>query len=55
MVGNDTGDDMSAALTGMQTYLVTDHLINNSGEDISKYQNGTLSDLEKYLDKIFSA
>ena len=53
MVGNDTSDDMSAAKAGMQVYLVTDNLINKSGEDISKYPNGTLVDFEKYLDKIF--
>ena len=53
MVGNDTSDDMIAASLGMQVYLVTDNLINLSGEDLSKYPNGSLSDFEKYLDVIF--
>ena len=52
MVGNDTGDDMSAAKAGMQVYLVTDNLINKSGEDISKYENGTLAEFDVYLDTI---
>ena len=52
MVGNDTSDDMSAALAGMQVYLVTDCLINKSGDDISKYKNGTLVEFNAYLDEI---
>lgn len=53
MVGNDTSDDMSAAKAGMQVYLVTDNLINKSGESIGQYPNGSLADLEKFLGKIF--
>lgn len=53
MVGNDTSDDMSASAAGMQTYLVTDYLINKSGEDISRYRHGTLAEFEEYLNTIF--
>ncbi|MBQ2943284.1 MAG: HAD family hydrolase [Ruminococcus sp.] len=49
MVGNDVDDDMVTEQLGMQTFLVTDCLINNSGKDISRYPKGTLSDLMKIL------
>lgn len=50
MVGNDVDDDMVTEDLGMQTFLVTDCLINNSGKDISRYPQGNLSDLIRYLD-----
>lgn len=49
MVGNDVDDDMVTEALGMQTFLVTDCLINNSGKDISHYPQGTFSDLIKFL------
>lgn len=49
MVGNDVDDDMVTEDLGMQTFLVTDCLINNSSKDISRYPNGSLSDLMEYL------
>ncbi|MGN1096152.1 MAG: HAD family hydrolase [Eubacteriales bacterium] len=48
MVGNDTGDDMPAEKTGMNVFLLTDCLINRSGEDISVYPNGGFSELIEY-------
>ncbi len=49
MVGNDVDDDMVTENLGMQTFLVTDCLINNSGKDISRYTQGNLNDLIKFL------
>ena len=49
MVGNDVDDDMSVAGLGMQTFLLTDCLINNSDKDISIYNKGSLVDLIKFL------
>ena len=49
MVGNDTRDDMSAEAAGIDTFLVTDCLINRDKYDISRYKNGKLSDLLNYL------
>ena len=40
MVGNDVGEDMVAEKLGMKVFLLTDCLINKSGEDISLYPNG---------------
>lgn len=49
MIGNDVAEDMCTTELGMDTYLVTDHLINKNSEDISKYKNGTLSDCLEYI------
>lgn len=49
MVGNDVGEDMIAQELGMKVFLITDCLINKSGEDISKYPNGTFDDLKEAL------
>ena len=49
MVGNDTLDDMRAKDLGMEVFLITDCLINKSGEDISAYPNGNFADLLEYV------
>ena len=49
MVGNDTGEDMCAEALGMRVFLLTDNVINKSGEDISRWDNGSFADLEKLL------
>lgn len=49
MVGNDVGEDMIAAKLGMKVFLLTDCMINKSGEDISQYPHGNFDDLKKYL------
>ncbi len=51
MVGNDVGDDMVAQSVGMKVFLLTDCLINSSGEDISKYPNGSFDELMEYIIK----
>lgn len=52
MVGNDTRDDMVAKTIGMDAFLVTDCLINTSGEDINQYKNGTFSELYDYIKEL---
>lgn len=49
MVGNDADEDMAAGKLGMQTFLLTDCLINRNDADISAYPHGGFDDLEKYL------
>lgn len=49
MVGNDAGEDMVAGSLGMKTFLLTDCLINRTGEDISQYPNGGFSELLHYI------
>ena len=55
MVGNDVGEDMVAKNLGMKVFLLTDCLINKSGEDLSAYSHGTFNDLEEYLKKYILA
>ena len=50
MVGNDVGEDMVAENLGTSVFLITHSLINKSGTDISRYPQGTLRDLLRYLD-----
>ena len=40
MVGNDVDEDMCAGEIGMQTFLVTDCLINRHGKSIDRYPHG---------------
>lgn len=49
MVGNDTDDDMPVKKTGMDVFLLTDCLINNSKQDINEYPNGDFNALIEYL------
>ena len=52
MVGNDVGEDMVAAELGMKVFLLTDCLINKSGEDISRFPNGSFEELKNYVSKL---
>ncbi len=45
MVGNDVDDDMPAKQVGMQTFLLTENLINKSGTDINTFKNGNFDKL----------
>ncbi len=49
MIGNDTREDMCAGKLGMETFLITDCLINRDGVDISNYNNGTISDCLEFI------
>ena len=50
MVGNNTDEDMIAAQLGMDVFLLTDCMINQSGADISGYPHGDFEALEDYLE-----
>ena len=52
MVGNDVGEDMIAETLGMKTFLITRDLINKKNEDVSRWPNGTLTDLISYLERV---
>ena len=49
MVGNNPVEDMCAGWLGIETFLVTDYLENETGTDISAFRHGTLAELEVYL------
>lgn len=52
MVGNDVSDDMPAADTGMEVFLLTDCLINSKNADISKYPQGSFDELSEFINSI---
>lgn len=49
MIGNDVLDDMVAKSANIETFLLTDCLINKNNEDINNYNNGNFEDLFKFL------
>lgn len=49
MVGNDVQEDMVAQTLGMQTFLLTDCLINKNDEDISSYPQGGFDELMAFI------
>ena len=49
MVGNDVQEDMVAETLGMKVFLLTDSLINRTGEDISKYPHGSFPELMTFI------
>lgn len=49
MIGNNPVDDMQAVKAGLDVYLVTDNLENQTGEDISVYNSGSFVDMENML------
>lgn len=52
MVGNDVNDDMSAENIGMDTFLVTDCLINTINKDIGHYKKGSVNELLKFINQL---
>jgi FMN phosphatase YigB (HAD superfamily) len=49
MAGNSADEDMSVGALGVETFLVTDHLENDSGADIGVFRHGSLAELEVFL------
>ncbi|HHX80077.1 MAG TPA: HAD family hydrolase [Acholeplasmataceae bacterium] len=49
MVGNDVREDMVVGKLGMDTYLLTECLINSNQEDIEKFKFGKLEDFYRLL------
>lgn len=52
MIGNDVSEDLIAEELGMDTYLITNNIINLKNTDISKYKNGTYKDFYEFIKKI---
>jgi len=49
MIGNTPAEDMCAEDLGMEVFLVTDFMENETGLDITAFRQGTIEDLELYL------
>ena len=52
MVGNDVQEDISVAQLGMDVFLVTDDLINSTGEDSSHFPQGNRQEMVHYLQQL---
>jgi len=52
MIGNDAYEDMAAGLLGMETYLVTDGLINEKAIDLSQIRSGSFEDLHQMIESL---
>lgn len=52
MIGNDVDDDMPAKKTGMQTFLLTENLINKSNTDINNFAHGNFDKLLEFIKAI---
>ena len=50
MVGNDVSDDMVAKKIGLNVFLLTDNLINKSGEDVEQFPHGGFDELISYIE-----
>ena len=46
--------DLVAKELGMQVFLLTDDLINKSGEDISNYPHGDFKRLLEFIDEVLN-
>lgn len=52
MIGNDIREDMVVAEHGMETFLVTDCLINRDDRPLHPYRKGSLQELSDYLEEL---
>ena len=49
MVGNDAVEDLAAAKTGMQVFLLTDCLINKTNVDLNTCPHGSFDSLITFI------
>ena len=52
MVGNDVQEDMIAQSLGMKVFLLTDSLINRTGEEIDKFPHGSFPELMDFIRRL---
>ena len=51
MVGNDAKEDLIAEAAGLQTFLLTDCMINSENKDITGYSQGSFPELRAYVER----
>ena len=49
MVGNNPAEDMCVSALGMEVFLITDFMENETGLDITEFRHGSIEDLEEFL------
>lgn len=52
MVGNDVKEDMCTKVLGMDTYLITDCLINHEKKEVKEYSSGSFEDFMEYVNQL---
>lgn len=52
MVGNDVTEDMAAEKLGMETFLLTDCLLNKDALDITRYTRGGFDELTRWIENL---
>lgn len=55
MIGNDVDEDMCAGELGMETFLLTDHMLNSGQKDWRSYRHGTYETLLDCLNALPAA
>lgn len=53
MVGNDVVEDMMTEKLGMKVFLLKDCLINKNNEDITRYPQGSFSELKEFVKNVY--
>lgn len=52
MVGNDVYDDLSSGKLGIETYLITNHMLNKHNQEVKPNHQGTYYDFYKFVQKL---
>ena len=52
MVGNDVTEDMAAEKLGMETFLLTDCILNKDNLDITRYNRGGFDELLRWIENL---
>ena len=52
MVGNDVQEDLAASLLGIETFLITNHMINRTGESAKCDHMGTYRDFLRFVEEL---
>lgn len=52
MVGNDAKEDLCVADLGMDTFLLTDHLIHKGEEDLSHHRQGNFDTFKTWIEEL---
>lgn len=52
MVGNDVFDDLSSSKLGIETYLITNHVLNKYNQEVKANHKGTYYDFYKFVQQL---
>lgn len=52
MVGNDVQEDLIASQWGIETYLITDHIINRNNEEVNSNHTGKYEDFYRFVKEL---